>query len=180
MEEEAMKYDIVWRDSAAGETFAPFFLDGFRNEMRAGQTLIHFGCGTARVTKTFLSKGLNVTLVDISPYALDEEIRNMLILLSNQVHFVQACLWQLPKQLKDASWIYCCDVLEHMPKECLDSVLGQMGERMRLGGYLSICLKDDERNKGWWEKKLAQYFDLIGEDLVADEDYFNCRIVKKK
>ncbi len=176
-----MNYDIVWRDSSSGETFAPFFLDGFRGEMRAGQTLINFGCGTAKATKAFLAKGLNVTLVDISPYALDEEIRNMLILFSNQVHFIQACLWQLPKELKSAYWIYCCDVLEHIPEDCLDSVLGQINERMRFGGYISISLKEDlaKRNKSWWEKKLAKYFSLAGEDLVEGEAYFNCRILKK-
>lgn len=192
---EKTKYDVVWRDlpsyreCSPGEDFAPFFFDGFRGEMRAGQTLIDFGCGTARVTKSFLAKGLNVTLVDISPYALDEEIRNLLILFSNQVHFVQACLWQLPKELKSASWIYCCDVLEHIPEDYLDRVLDQIRERMRVGGYFSICLKEDLtgkklgqplhltiRPKAWWEKKLAKYFYLVGEDLIADDLYFNCRV----
>lgn len=176
------KYDLVWRDCPdVREAFAPFFLEGFGSHLRAGQTLIDFGCGAARVTKNFLAKGLNVTLVDISPYALDEEVRKMLILLSNQVHFVQACLWQLPKQLKSAYWIYCCNVLEHIPQDSLDSVLGQMSDRMRFGGYISICLKEDlaKRKKEWWQKKLAKYFSLIGEDLIAGEEYFNCRISKR-
>ncbi len=195
---EKSKYDVVWRDvpsyreCSPGEDFAPYFFDGFKGEIRAGQTLIDFGCGTARVTRAFLAKGLNVTLVDISPYALDEEIRNLLILLSNQVHFIQACLWQLPKELKTASWIYCCDVLEHIPEDHLDLVLGQISERMRCGGYFSICLKEDltgkrlgqplhltVKNKGWWEKKLSKYFSIVGEDLVAGDLYFNCRVVQK-
>lgn len=195
---EKSKYDVIWRDvpsyreCSPGEAFAPFFLDGFRGEMRAGQTVIDFGCGTARVTKIFLAKGLNVTLVDISPYALDEEIRNMLILFSNQVHFIQACLWQLPKELKSAYWIYCCDVLEHIPEDHLDIVLRHIDDRMRFGGYFSICLTPDltgkrlgeplhltVKSKSWWEKKLAKYFHITGEDLVADDIYFNCRVIKK-
>jgi len=184
---EKAKYDLIWRDcpnireSSAGEAFAPFFLEGFGSEMRAGQTLIDFGCGTARVAKSFLNKGLNVTLVDISPYALDEEIRNMLILFANQVHFVQACLWQLPKELKSAYWIYCCEVLEHIPEDYLDAVLSQMSERMRFGGYISIHLKESSRSKEWWEKKLSKFFYLIGEDLIEDGNtYFNCRLLGRK
>lgn len=177
---EKAKYEVVWRDPE--KDFVTYFFDGFKGEIRAGQTLIDFGCGTARVTRAFLAKGLNVTLVDISPYALDEEIRNLLILLSNQVHFIQACLWQLPKELKTASWIYCCDVLEHIPEDHLDLVLGQIAERMRIGGYFSICLKEDltVKNKAWWEKKLAKYFSIVGEDLVAGDLYFNCRVAPRK
>lgn len=195
---EKSKYDVIWRDfpsyrdCSPGEDFVPFFFDGFRGDMRAGQTLIDFGCGTARVAKSFLTKGLNTTLVDISPYALDQEVRNLLTLFSNQIHFVQACLWQLPKELKSAYWIYCCDVLEHIPEDCLDSVLRQIEERMRFGGYMSICLKEDlsgkavgqplhltVKNRDWWEKKLAKYFWIVGEDLIAEDYYFNCRVMKK-
>ncbi len=202
MDEEALteksKYDVIWRDypvyrdCSPGEDFAKFFFDGFQQEMRAGQTIIDFGCGTARVTKDFLGKGLNVTLVDISPYALDEEIRHLLTLFSNQVHFIQACLWQLPKELKSAYWIYCCDVLEHIPEDQVDTVLYHIAQRMRFGGYFSICLKEDlsgkklgyplhltVKPKDWWEERLLRHFTITGEDVVADGLYFNCRVVKK-
>ncbi|NGX38624.1 MAG: hypothetical protein K1000chlam2_01799 [Chlamydiae bacterium] len=194
---EKSKYDVIWRDfpsyrdCSPGEAFVPFFFEGFKGELRAGQTLIDFGCGTARVTKDFLSKGLNITLVDISPYSLDEEIRHALTLFANQVHFVQACLWQLPDELKSAYWIYCCDVLEHIPEDYVDTVLEQIAKRMRFGGYFSICLQEDlsgkklghplhltVREKAWWEEKLSKYFNIAGEDAIMDDLYFNCKVIK--
>ncbi len=194
-ESEKSKYDVIWREfpsyreCSPGEAFAPFFFDGFKQEMRAGQTLIDFGCGTARVAKDFITKGLNVTLVDISPYCLDEEVRHMLTLFSHQIHFIQACLWQLSESLKSAYWIYCCDVLEHIPSDYVEPVLEAIASKMRFGGYFSICLKEDlagkklghplhltVREKSWWEEKLSKYFTIVAEDAVADELYFNCRV----
>ena len=198
METEKQKYDVVWRefskyrDVSPGEAFAPLFYEGFKHELRAGQTIIDFGCGTARVAKDFISKGLNVTLVDISPYCLDEEIRHMLTLFAHQVHFQQGCLWKLPKELKSAYWLYCCDVLEHIPEDQIDKCLEEMAERMRFGGYMSICLKEDNakqklgyplhltvKEKSWWEKKIAHYFTITGEDAFADDVYFNIKVLKK-
>ncbi|NGX26488.1 MAG: hypothetical protein K940chlam6_00411 [Chlamydiae bacterium] len=198
-ESEKSKYDIIWRDHPSyrecspGEAFATFFFDGFKGEIRAGQTIIDFGCGTARVAKDFLSKGLNITLVDISPYCLDEEIRHLLTLFANQLHFQQGCLWQLPESLKSAYWIYCCDVLEHIPEDFIDVCLEQMAKRTRYGGYFSICLQEDlagkrlghplhltVKEKAWWERKIDQHFTIVGEDAVADDLYFNCRVVLKQ
>jgi len=202
MESEALreqaKYDVIWRelpsyrDCSPGEIFASYFFDGFKGKMRPGQTIIDFGCGTARVAKSFLAKGLNVTLVDISPYSLDEEVRNALKLFSQQIEFVQACLWQLPPSLKSAYWIYCCDVLEHIPEEKVDEVLAAIAERMRFGGYFSICLKEDlvgkeiglplhltVKERGWWEERISKYFMIASEDVLSKGLYFNCRVTKK-
>ena len=192
---EKKKYDVMWRDfpsyrdCSPGEMFAQFFFDGFKGEIRSGQTLIDFGCGTARVAKDFLARGLNTTLVDISPYCLDEEVRNLLPLFSNQIRFIQGCLWQLPESLKSAYWIYCCDVLEHIPEDMVDKVLAEMAARMRFGGYFSICLKNDlcgkqlgrplhltVKSKSWWEKRILQHFSICREDAIADDLYFNCQI----
>ncbi len=195
---EKTKYDVIWRDypqyrdCSPGELFVPFFFDGFKNELRAGQTIIDFGCGTARVAKQFLGKGLNVHLVDISPYCLDEEIRHILTLLSSQIHFHQGCLWQLPEDLKSTYWIYCCDVLEHIPEDYVEKCLEQIAKRMRFGGYFSICMQEDLtgkklghplhltiKDKDWWETKISKYFKIVGEDAFADDLYFNIRVLKK-
>lgn len=196
--QEKDKYDVIWRDypsyrdCSPGEAFAPFFFDGFKGEIRAGQTIIDFGCGTARVAKEFIAKGLNVTLVDISPYCLDEEIRNLLPLFANQIHFQQGCLWSLPKGIKSAYWMYCCDVLEHIPETYIETCLEQMAKRTRFGGYFSICLQEDlagkklghplhltVKDKNWWEDRITKHFTIVGQDAVADDLYFNCRVIKK-
>lgn len=197
--QERGKYDVIWRDfpcyreCSPGESFVPLFFHGFQNELRAGQTLTDFGCGTARVAKEFMAKGLHVTLVDISSYSLDEEIRHLVKLFSSQIQFVQACLWRLPKELKSSAWIYCCDVLEHIPEDYIDPVLQGMEKRMKKGGYFSICLQEDlagkrlghalhltVKNKSWWEKRLEKFFTIVGEDIIAETFYYNCRVKKKE
>lgn len=196
---EKSKYDVIWReyptyrDCSPGEIFASFFLEGFRGEIRPGQTIIDFGCGTARVAKNFIAKGLNVTLVDISPYCLDEEIRTMLTLFSHQLRFQQGCLWKLSQEIKSAYWMYCCDVMEHIPESYIEDCLIHIARRTRRGGYFSICLKEDFagkqlghplhltiKKKSWWEEKINKYFTIVGEDVFADDLYFNCRVLKKE
>lgn len=178
-----------YRDCSPGETFAPFFFDHFKGEITSGQTISDFGCGTGRVAKEFIARGLHVSLVDISPFCLDEEIRSLVHLFSDQIHFVQACLWQLPNSLAATDWVYMCDVLEHIPEEKVDDVLLSIASKMKRGGYFSICLKEDlagqaigqtlhlsVREKGWWEEKLSAHFTIRSVDAVADELYFNCAI----
>lgn len=196
-ETEKEKYDIIWREQpnyrecSPGETFAPFFFDGFKSELRAGQTITDFGCGTARVAKEFLARGLNTNLVDISPYCLDEEIRRLLTLFANQLHFHQGCLWQLPEGLKPTYWMYCCDVLEHIPEDYVGKCIEQIATRTKHGGYFSICLTEDMagkklghplhltvKDKDFWIKKISQHFKIVGEDALADDFYFNCRVLK--
>lgn len=195
---EKEKYDVIWRDypsyrdCSPGEGFAPFFFEGFKGEIRPGQTVTDFGCGTARVAKDFVAKGFNVSLVDISPYCLDEEIRHLLVLLPHQLHFHQACLWKLSNEIKPTTWIYCCDVMEHIPEEKIDVVLEQMSSRMRKGGYFSICMKEDlcgkklghplhltVKGREYWEEKLSTHFTIVGVDAVADDVYFNARVVPR-
>lgn len=192
---EKEKYDVVWRDypcyrdCSPGEDFVPFFFEGFKGQIRAGQTITDFGCGTARVAKEFVAKGLHVSLVDISPYCLDQDIRNMLTLFSHQIEFHQGCLWHLSDAIKSTYWIYCCDVLEHIPEEKIDLVLEQLSRRMRHGGYFSICLKEDlagkklghplhlnVKGREYWEEKLSTYFKIVGVDAIADDLYFNARV----
>lgn len=196
---EKAKYDVIWRDCpgyrdcSPAKAFVSFFFEGFKQDIRAGQTLMDFGCGTARVATDFLARGLNVTLVDISPFALDEGVRHLLDLFSSQLQFVQACLWQLPATLKSAYWGFCCDVLEHIPEDFVEPVLENIAKRIRFGGYFSICLEEDlvgkkiglplhltVKKKGWWEEKLSKHFIIVGEDAIADDLYFNCRVKKKE
>ena len=181
-----------YRECSPGEGFIPLFFDVFKGEIRAGQSLIDFGCGTGRASKDFLNKGLNVTLVDISDYCLDEEIRNLCHVAGDQIRFLPACLWDLPSSLKPAAWIFCCDVLEHLPEECIEKALTQMAERMRRGGFFSICLKEDLSGKelnqplhltvkdaSFWNQLMKKHFFIEKEALFADGLYYTVKVLAR-
>lgn len=193
---EKEKYNVIWRDypcyrdCSPGELFVSLFFEGFKEEIQAGDTITDFGCGTANVAKNFLEKGLNVALVDISSYCLNKEIRHLIALLPHQLVFYQSCLWSLSNEISPTSWIYCCDVMEHIPEDKIDIVLNEMAIRMRKGGYFSICLKEDSLGKNligtplhltvkgrdFWEKKISSHFTILGIDAVNDDFYFNVRV----
>ncbi|HSX04780.1 MAG TPA: class I SAM-dependent methyltransferase [Rhabdochlamydiaceae bacterium] len=192
---ERAKYDLIWsqypsyRDCSPGEVFTSFFLQYFEKEIEEGQTLIDFGSGTGRACRAFLAKNLKVSLVDFSSYALDEEIQHLTTLCPDIVSFTEACLWKLPKNLLSADWIYCCDVLEHIPTNRIDQVLKGMASRMKKGGYLSICLQEDLsgkqlgfplhltiKDKHWWLQRLSRYFTVLKEEPILEGINLNCLI----
>ncbi len=192
---EKAKYDLIWsqypsyRDCSPGEVFAPFFLRYFSSELKPVQSIIDFGCGTGRAANAFIAQHLDVRLVDFSPHCLDEQISALVHLCPESLSFTEACLWKLPETLKAAEWIYCCDVLEHIPQRRINQVLKGMAERMKLGGYLSICLQEDlsgkqlgfplhltVKDRTWWLKKLSNYFTVLKEDPILEGINLNCLI----
>ena len=196
---EKRKYELLferlpeYRRDSPGEMFVDHFLECFKDDLKAGDRLIDFGCGSGKVAKIFLMKNLDVTLVDFCSNCLDEDVSALTMLLSDQLRFVEACLWDLPKELTNVDWIYCCDVLEHIPESQIDAVLKGMAERTEKGGYLSICLKEElngnqlvgeplhltVRDKAWWKEKVSTHWQIHKEVIVFEELYFNCCILRK-
>lgn len=187
--EEKRKYDLLWtkipgyREVSPGEDLAPLFLALIQDELKEGQRIIDFGCGTARAAKEFRARNLQVELVDISSECLDPEI-SFLMRIDQEIRFQEACLWDLRKKIKSAPWIFCCDVLEHIPEEKIDKVLENMALRMENKGLFSICMKE-EHCRGqlefplhltvkpihWWRGKLAQHFHVFAERVIEQDLY---------
>lgn len=194
IEQEKRKYTHIWQDlpdyrkDSPGEMYVDHFLRFFENQIKEKDTLIDFGCGTGKVTKHFLDKGLFLTLVDLCDNCLDEEIALLAQLCFEQIRFQQACLWELPSTLPPADWIYCCDVLEHMPEERIDAVLAAMAARTKKGGYLSIHLSEDLfgtqllghplhltiKPKEWWQAKLRAHWQIASEPTSTPHLYHCC------
>jgi SAM-dependent methyltransferase len=195
--EEKRKYDLLWtkvpgyRDVSPGQDLAPLFLALVKKELDGGQTLIDFGCGTGRAAKEFLIHDLRVQLVDISPECLDQEIQ-FLLHVDERLQFHEACLWDLPKEIKSAPWLFCCDVLEHIPENRIDAVLKNMALRMENKGLFSICMKEEHcrgqlefplhltvRPLEWWHEQLGNHFEILAEKSI-EEGLYGVYFVGKK
>jgi 2-polyprenyl-3-methyl-5-hydroxy-6-metoxy-1,4-benzoquinol methylase len=183
---EKQKYTQLWRSipeyrkASAADLLAPAFLSYFDTQIQPGQRIIDFGCGAGRSAIPFLSKGLQVDLVDFADPCLDIEI--FLRTASKEVLFWEACLWDLPRDLPTADWIICFDVLEHLPEEKVQATLEGMARRMKRGGFFSIDLCADRfgsmigdilhltlKPKAWWHKQVSAFFNIRDELAGAEE-----------
>jgi len=188
-QQEKRKYDLLWtkipgyRDLSPGQDLAPLFLALIKKELEEGQALIDFGCGTGRAAKEFLGHHLHVQLVDISPECLDPEIQ-LLLRIDERLQFHEACLWDLPETIKSSPWLFCCDVMEHIPENVVDTALKNMALRMENKGFFSICMKEEHcrgqlefplhltvKPLEWWNEQLRRHFTILAETAIEEGEY---------
>ena len=136
-EREREKYRKMWlevpgyRTNSPGEKLVAKFLE--LAQWDKGDTLIDCGSGTGRAAKRLNEAGLTVLMLDICRESTD---------VDNRLPFVTACLWDMPfKQRFD--WVYCCDVLEHIPTERVDEVLDNLKAMTGYGAFMQIALFPD-------------------------------------
>lgn len=118
---EREKYTRLWREhddyrtvSFGDQLVGPFLALTGANP---GQSLVDVGCGTGRAALKFATLGLDTTMIDLSPLALDSDVRAALDAPELPLDFHEACLWRDWASHIDADYAYCCDVLEHIPIE---------------------------------------------------------------
>ena len=164
---ERRKYEKMWtevegyRTNSPGEKLVKTFLD--HAQWDKGDTLIDCGAGTGRASKRLDEAGLNVLMLDITRTATD---------MDNRLPFVAACLWDMPfKQRFD--WVYCCDVMEHIPTERVDEVLDNLRAMTGYGAFMQIALFADGfgarigqtlhltvKPAAWWLEKIQKRWEV--------------------
>ena len=163
--QEEAKYRAVWttvpdyRCYSPGLNAAPEAFSACG--MRKGESLLDLGCGTGRAGAWFHKQGMNVTLLDLCDKAPE-----------CQLPFVVACLWE-PSELPPFDWIFCCDVLEHLPPEKVGPALDVIAGLMEKGGYLQVFTAPDAgwggigdlhltvRDASWWAAMIEQRMEII-------------------
>ncbi len=176
--QEKQKYEKMWqqdpyRATSPGYLAAQDFLTFFEKRLQPSDLLIDFGCGTGMAAIPFLQAGLNVSLVDIAENCLSENIETLKILSPERIQFFTSSLWELPKSLPSSDWIYCIDVLEHLPPEKVEPSLKGMAQRTKKGGALQVFLIDEGMGRmigetlhltlrplAWWTEKISSYWEI--------------------
>lgn len=169
---ERTKYERMWsevpsyRITSPGYLCANIFFDHFKNRIKPSDSITDFGCGPGLTNLVFLDYQLRIELCDIAENCLEDKIEALTLLMPDKVRFTRSCLWSLPDSIKPTDWIYCTDVLEHIPPEKIDTCLKEMAKRTLKGGSLQIVTKDDNfgeaigdtlhltiKPKEWWLEK---------------------------
>lgn len=143
---ERRLYEDVWQGvreygtHAPGEVYAPLFLDMARPSL--SDSILDAGCGSGKGALALKAAGFSdVRLCDLTASGLVPDAYDL--------PFRPACLWRpLRPQLwyrfgGRFDWVYCCDVLEHIPTPFTMLVIHQLLEVTRYGLFLSISLVPD-------------------------------------
>lgn len=171
---ELSKYNRIWdrqeyRQWSPGENAIDNFL---RNcPWKPGDSLVDLGCGTGRAGAALATHGLNVVLLDFCVKAI--EVRDLPVIRHN--------IWELYNTGLQWDWVYCVDVLEHIPEEMVEDTLKGIAHTTRKGGYLQIALFEEGcgrlinerlhmtvKSYDWWYNKIISHVNIIGSEDGKD------------
>lgn len=142
VEPERQKYRDIWALPQYQEAPSPGleFIDAFMTVVQptAGETLIDLGCGSGKAGLALAERGLDVTWMDLTDTALDPAI--------DRARFIEAPIWSSPwRNMRSIGWNYgyCCDVLEHLPKEYTMLAIERILRACALSWFLIAHLPDE-------------------------------------
>lgn len=167
---ERDKYTEVWGgistygNHAPGEQWAPAFVEMTRDTMR--RSVLDAGCGSGKGALALKALGFPVTLCDLTGDGLVEEAQSL--------PFHQICLWgNIKRQVGFHDWVYCTDVMEHLPTEMVMLVVSRLLEVARRGVFFSITFVPDHFGSFigtplhqtvqpfvWWKSRLQELGEL--------------------
>jgi len=130
-----------YSDHSPGEKHVSMFLEMAKIDYPSYYTILDAGCGSGKGAIALRdAKFGTVYMCDITPDGLVPEARD--------IRFTQTALWNhLPSTIfphaGKVDYSYCCDVLEHIPKEFTMLVLSRLLEVTRRGVFLTISLVPD-------------------------------------
>lgn len=172
-ESERLKYEQVWsfdeyRRYAPGESLVDKAIQDLG--IQAGDSLLDFGCGTGRATRSFMEKGICAEGIDHASNCLDKDVN---------ITLHRHCLWYLPPTLT-ADWGFCTDVMEHIPTDKVHDVLMAVRMATKNGAFFQInCLPDKMgsligeklhltvRNPDWWHDAAKWFWDDIDVEVKS-------------
>ncbi len=196
---ETELYSDIWRDVtgygqfAPGEQYLPLFteiINLFPNRRPQNTTILDAGCGSGKAAAALHAASYNVRLCDLTDEGLVPEARHLPFYsasLWNDLYFVTRGFGHPNRTTAD--FVYCCDVLEHIPKQFTMLAIDQMLRVADTGLFLSVSLVPDSfgvwagknlhqtvESFVWWRDALRE-LGHVGEarDLLANAIFFVSR-----
>lgn len=164
---ERQTYDDLWgavpsyASHSPGEMELPVFLQIVGD--RRGHVL-DAGAGSGKGALALKAAGFRVTMCDLTNAGLVEEAK--------EIPFREASLWRSLKGLTptgSVEWVYCTDVLEHVPTQFTMLAVEQMLRVSRLGVFIGVsCVPDSfgvwagkslhqtVQSYLWWKESLSE------------------------
>lgn len=137
---ERNKYEAMWAmpgyaTNSPGEQLVSIFLDMAKPMMRG--TVLDAGCGSGKGALALKTAGFTVHLCDITASGVLPEAQDL--------PFTEVCLWdEVKREVGGCSdWVYCCDVLEHIPEAFTMLVVSRLLDVARHGLFLNISTVAD-------------------------------------
>jgi SAM-dependent methyltransferase len=145
LQREIETYETMWGGVATygakspGAEFVDVFCAMAGIQTADGLQVLDAGCGSAKGGLRLQAKGFTVTLCDLTSDGLIPE--------AAPLRFIQACLWHDLAEVfcgRSFDYVYCCDVLEHVPPTFTMLVAARLLQVARHGVFFSIALGTDE------------------------------------
>jgi ubiquinone/menaquinone biosynthesis C-methylase UbiE len=147
LDTERATYETVWSSvegyaqHSPGEQYLPLFQHIAQPRAR----VLDAGCGSGKGAVALAKAGFHVEMMDFTDAGLVPE--------SQGIYFYSGCLWENLTDVvnTEPDWVYCTDVLEHIPPQFTMLAIDQMLRVAKEGLFLTVSLVPD--NFGVWAGK---------------------------
>lgn len=180
--QERDKYADVWTLEAygthsPGERNLPVFLSMVGP---TGSTVLDAGCGSGKGALALSDRGFDVECCDFTVDGLVEAAKRF--------PFHQVCLWNDVRLALGTKfdYVYCCDVLEHIPVALTMLVVSRLLDVCTRGAFFTISFQPDVMGYWvgrplhetvmpfiWWRDQLAAVGELVeARDMLTNGAFF--------
>lgn len=189
-------YNEVWAsistygDHAPGENYVDTFAEIVKahGDDPVGTSVLDAGCGSGKSSVALDDLGFDVEMCDLTDAGLIPE--------AARLPFVSVCLWNDLSDVvrqngrfwadKKVYYVYCCDVMEHIPEQFTMLVVHQMLRVAKRGVFLSVSLVPDAygvwvggplhrtvQSFVWWRDSLREIGNVTdARDLINSALFF--------
>lgn len=187
--QEREKYEQAWAISAYTERSpAEQYLPVFIERAHAPATVLDAGAGSGKGAVALRTAGFRVTMCDCTPEGLVDEAKD--------IPFHEAWLWNDLRSVVSLNsgrttfdYVFCCDVLEHVPTPLAMLAVARMLEVAKHGLFLTVRTVSDDFGHlvghplhltvqpfVWWRDYLATVGRVIeARDLLIDATFWVTR-----